>query len=250
VERSELSHLAHANHPIAAPLGDRTVRDLLQRGLRGRSRVVDLGCGDGTWLLRAVQMHPRLEALGVDISGAGFDRVRMQAGEAGVADRLVLHRGDARAFEPGGTTDAVLCVGATHAFGGLLPTLDAARGVLDDGDGVLLLGDGFWERTPDERALSALGAAVDDFEDLASTVARVQSAGWSVLHGHVSTVEEWDDYEWSWTGALEGWALAHPGHADAEQVRTTADAHRRAWLGGYRGTLGFVTLLLTPRTPE
>lgn len=249
MDRAALSHLAHAEHPIAAPLADRTVRDLLQRGLRGRTRVVDLGCGDGTWLLRALQLHPDLKAFGVDLSGAGFDRVRTQAVEAGVADRLELHHGDARGFDPGGTTDAVLSIGATHAFGGLLPTLDAARDLLDPG-GVLLLGDGFWERAPEEHALSALGADVDDFGDLASTVARVQAAGWTVLHGHVSTLEEWDDYEWSWTGALERWARAHPGHADAEQVLEAADAHRRAWLGGYRGTLGFVTLLLTPTAGE
>lgn len=245
MERAQLSDLAHLDHPVRAPLGDVTVTRLLERTLRGRSRLLDLGCGDGTWLLRALELHPELAAVGVDISGAGFDRSLARAHAIGVGDRLTLHCADARSFEPEDGTDAVLSVGATHAFGGLGPTLDAVRSVLP-GDGVLLLGEGFWEQAPDAGALSALGADEDDFADLAGTVVTVREAGWTPLHGHVSTQEEWDDYEWSWTGSLERWARDNPDHADAAQLRAVADEHRRSWLEGYRGTLGFVTLLLTP----
>jgi SAM-dependent methyltransferase len=243
VDRSQISHLAHADHPIAAPLSDASVELLLRQALTGRARVLDLGCGDGTWLLRALQLHPGLTATGVDLSDHGFAATRAHATQAGVADRLLLQCADAREYAPTERFDAVLCVGAAHAFGGLEPTLAAAARHLADG-GVLLVGDGFWERTPSQAVLDLLDASPDDYGDLASTVERVQALGWVPLHGHVSSLPEWDAYEWAWTGALARWALDHPDDPDFDQVLAVADEHRSQWLNGYRGTLGFVTLLL------
>ncbi|MGZ4508677.1 MAG: hypothetical protein ACXVX0_15645, partial [Blastococcus sp.] len=60
--------------------------------------------------------------------------------------------------------------------------------------------------------------------------------------GHVSTAAEWDDYEWSWTGSLATWALTEA--ADRAGALEAARTHRRQWLEGYRGQLGFVTLVL------
>ena len=243
MDRSELSHLAHADHPIAAPLSDASVQALLLQTLTGRARVLDLGCGDGSWLLRALQLHPGLTATGVDLSGHGFDATRARAQAAGVADRLDLQHADARAFVAAEPVDAVLCVGATHAFGGLEPTLADVRRHLAP-DGVVLVGDGFWERPPSPVVLEALQAEPDEYGDLARTVQRVQALGWVPVGGHVSSLAEWDAYEWSWTGALARWALDHPEHPDAAQAKAVADEHREQWLGGYRGSLGFVTLLL------
>jgi SAM-dependent methyltransferase len=243
VERAEISHLAHADHPVAGPLGDDTVERLLRLALAGSRRVLDLGCGDGTWLLRALQLQDDVTAVGVDLSDAGFDAVRAAARERGVADRLELIRADARTYVSPEPVDLVLCVGSTHAFGGLAATLDACRGHLRD-DGRVLVGEGFWERAPEPRVLELLEATMDDYGDLAATVSGVVDDGWLPLHGHASTQQEWDDYEWAWTGSLTRWALEHPGHPDSGQVLAVAEEHRRMWLEGYRGTLGFVTLLL------
>jgi len=243
VDRSELSHLAHADHPIAAPLEDAAVEDLLRRALAARSRVLDLGCGDGSWLLRALQLRPEVTATGVDLSGQGFAATTARARAAGVADRLQLLQGDAREHRSTEPYDVVLCVGVAHAFGGLAGTLAAAEAQLAPG-GVVLVGDGFWERPPSRELLELLSVAPDEYGDLAQVLQQVRALGWHPVHGHVSSQEEWDHYEWCWTGALTQWALDHPGSPDAAQALAVADEHREQWLGGYRGTLGFVTLLL------
>jgi hypothetical protein len=137
----------------------------------------------------------------------------------------------------------VLCVGVAHAFGGLAGTLAAAEAQLAPG-GVVLVGDGFWERPPSPELLELLTVAPDEYGDLAQVLQQVRALGWHPVHGHVSSQEEWDHYEWCWTGALTQWALDHPGSPDAAQALAVADEHREQWLGGYRGTLGFVTLLL------
>jgi SAM-dependent methyltransferase len=243
VDRDRISDLAHADHPIASPLADDSVDRLLALAVTGQRTVLDLGCGDGSWLLRALRREPSLTAVGVDHSDAGFDRVREQAEREGLASRLELVRADARSWASSDQFDVVLCVGATHAFGGLEPTLAAMDGHLRPG-GRALVGECFWEQPPIPRVLDLLGAQPDDYGDLASTVEVAASNAWIPLHGHVSTLEEWDDYEWSWTGALARWASEHPDDPDRDQVMTASVEHRRAWLEGYRGTLGFVTLVL------
>ncbi|MFC7640649.1 hypothetical protein ACFQX6_06260 [Streptosporangium lutulentum] len=136
----------------------------------------------------------------------------------------------------------MLCVGATHAFGGLAATLDGVRRHLRPG-GLALVGEGFWERTPAPETLARLGAAPDDYADLPGTVAIAEGAGFRVVYGHTSELSEWDEYEWSWTGSLARWALEHPG-PDGETAMAAALDHRDMWLNHYRGVLGFVTFLL------
>lgn len=247
MDRRRISALAHAGHPVAAPLGDASVARLLERALpTGAERVLDLGCGEGEWLVRAATGRPGVRGHGVDLDAETIAASRARLVADGLGDRITLEAGDAKAFTAAEPYDVVLCVGASHAFGGLLPTLDAVAGHLAPG-GVALVGDGFWEREPD-RATLAVGFAADDFAPLAVTVDRVTEAGWTPVFGHVSTLEEWDDYEWSWTGSLSRWALDHPDDPDAADAFTAAAEHRAGWLHGYRGTLGFTTLLLR-RTP-
>ncbi|MFF4384170.1 SAM-dependent methyltransferase [Kitasatospora sp. NPDC001547] len=246
MDRQQISRLAHAHHPIAAPLTDESVARILARATAGteRGRALDLGCGEGAWLLRALAANPGWQAVGVDLDAAALTKARETATALGVVRRIGLHHLDAREFTASEPFDLVLCVGATHAFGGLLPTLAAARGLLAPG-GRLLVGEGFWQREPSQAALDGLGgAAREDYADLATTTDRVQADGWTPVFGYVSSEQEWDDYEFSWTGSLAQWALEHPDHPDAAAAREAADRHRTEWLRGYRGTFGFVTYLL------
>lgn len=245
MDRQLRTRIAHSDHPIAAPLSDTNVQRLLDRALRGRAgRVLDLGCGEAAWLLRALAAYPELEAVGVDLDEAGLTLGRDRAEALGVARRIGLHHQDAKEFKAHQPFDVVLTVGATHAFDGLLPTLAAAREHLAPG-GLVLIGDCFWEREPDAAALAGLGVPnADDHTDLTGTIRLVTEAGWVPVLGHISTPEEWDDYEWAWAGSLAEWALDHPEHPDSAEAAATAAEHRLGWLGGYRGTLGFLTLLL------
>ncbi|MFI9331534.1 SAM-dependent methyltransferase [Kitasatospora sp. NPDC052868] len=245
MDRQTISRLAHVHHPIAAPITDESVARLLDRASAhtGTGRALDLGCGEGAWLVRLLTARPDWQAVGVDLDAAALTRARETAQALGVERRIGLHHTDAGEFKAAEPFDLVLNVGATHAFGGLLPTLAAARRHLAPG-GLVLVGEGFWEREPSQPALDGLGAAREDFADLATTTDQVIADGWTPVYGYVSSPQEWDDYEFSWTGSLAAWALDHPEHPDAADARAAADRHRTEWLRGYRGTFGFVTLLL------
>ncbi|MET8298942.1 class I SAM-dependent methyltransferase [Streptomyces sp. NPDC005180] len=241
MNREQLSQLAHTHHPVKSPLGDDTVSRLLAQALpRGDERVLDLGCGGGAWLLRALAEHPKVRAEGVDISASDLEDARREAVRLGVDGRLALHCRSAEEFSAPHRFDLVMCVGSTHAFGGLLPTLEAAREHLAPG-GRVMVGDGIWEGEPSPLELEIMGG---ETADLATTVDRVVAAGWTPVQGHVSTRRELDDYEWANWGTLASWALDHPDHPDSAQVRDFAATRRGEWLHGYRAAWSFATLVL------
>lgn len=204
-------------------------------------RVLDLGSGHGLWLVELLATRDDVTGVGVDV--ALPDGLAQTAQDCGVDNRVRWEQADAAQWS-GGTFDVVMCVGASHAFGDLPATLAALRRHLRPG-GQVLLGDTFWQAPPTPAALSALGAVADDFPDLAGLVHQIHEASFEPGFGHVSTLAEWDDYEWSWTGSLVDWAL-HDAATDAEcdQTLGVARGHRTQWLGGYRSVLGFATVVL------
>ena len=244
MDRERLSSIAHSHHPIAAPILGVNVNRLLRRADRQpAARILDLGCGEAAWALQALAHYPDGHADGVDTSRYALDRAAQAAAERGLADRLALHERDARTYVPDGDYDLVMCVGSAHAFGGFTATLgQAGRHVR--ADGILLVGEGFWQVPPTPAALAALDASEHDHTDLGGLVEAAEQAGWTPVYAHVSDAAEWDNYEWSWVGSLTEWALDNPGHPDAAEVRAAAREHRDGWLRGYRGVLGFATLVL------
>lgn len=246
LSREEVSGIAHADHAIKAPLDDASVGRLLGHALpRGDERVLDLGCGTAEWLVRALATRPYVQAEGVDVSEVALRQAGRAASALGVEERLVLHRREAADFVSPQPFDLVISVGATHAFGGLLPTLAAARKHLAPG-GRVLIGESFWDRDPSPAAIEAFG----ELADLATTVDLVVADGWTPVHGHVSTRAELDAYEWACWGSLAAWALDHPDDPAGVQALETATAARSQWLHGYRDSFGFVCLVLrlTPDT--
>ena len=228
-----------------APLSDaRAGRLVASLGPLAGARVVDLGCGWAEMLLRVLAAEPTARGLGVDEDPEAVDRGTGNARVRGLADRVRLEVGDvtdtSTRTDP---ADVVLCIGASHAWGGTRAMLDAVRSATRQG-GRALVGDGIWERPPGAVALAALDASADEFASLSALVDLAMESGFRVLAVSVASLDEWDDFESRWCAGRERWLLDHPGHPDAGEVRRVVDQHRRAWLHGYRGVLGFAYLTL------
>ncbi|MCZ2850489.1 SAM-dependent methyltransferase [Modestobacter sp. VKM Ac-2978] len=241
MDRAQIFDIAHLRHPIAAPVGPEQLRHLVGwLSAPTGGRAVDLGCGEGEWL-QELLMQPGLTGVGIDhmLPASAVDR----AAQRGLGDRVRWAEADAATWSDG-RFDVVLCVGASHAFGRLPDMLAAVRKHLRPG-GQALVGDTIWEDSPSASALAALEASSEDFPDLAGFVRATREHGFEPSYGHTSTLAEWDDYEFSWTGSLVDWALREaPTTEDRDQALAAARAHRDAWLGGWRRQLGFATLVL------
>lgn len=231
-----MSQIAHTNRDLAGPYDRPTLERLIDALPSTPRTVLDVGCGEGSTLAWILERFPEATAVGIDLSlGRALQRT------APVASRVRLIEADATAMELP-AADLVMCVGATHVFGGLDQTLDALTPLADEH---LLIGEGFWEEPPSEEALLGLGGGtVDEFTDLLGTLAAAEQRSLRVVHTEISTQEQWDTYEQSWCDALEEYATENPSDPDAEAFSAIANQHRTGYLEGYRGVLGFVLILL------
>ena len=75
-------------------------------------RALVIGDGDGRFLARLLTANPQLYADVIDSSPAMLRLLESRVTAIGACDRVVLHHGDALAFEPAATYDLVI----THFF--------------------------------------------------------------------------------------------------------------------------------------
>jgi cyclopropane fatty-acyl-phospholipid synthase-like methyltransferase len=222
------------------PLSQEHATLLLDRldASRGKSWL-DLGCGWGELLLRALASGPAgATGHGVDLDDGLLERGREQAKERGLADRVTFEAGDAGDVDR--TAERVLCIGSSHTLGGTGQMFDILAARVAPG-GRVLVGDACWEREPTAAAEGIFG---DEVLALTSVVELARAAGWRVLHLSSADQREWDDFESTWRAARQEWLIANPGHAGAAEVRTKLDAQLRDYVGVYRGVLGFAYLVL------
>ncbi|HET8632054.1 MAG TPA: methyltransferase domain-containing protein, partial [Thermomicrobiales bacterium] len=108
---------------LSSKSGKYRVRDRLldDLALRGDETLLDVGCGRGLLLLGAARRLPRGRAVGLDVwrredqSGNSRETTLANARAEGVADRVAVEDGDARAMPfPDATFDVVVSSLALH----------------------------------------------------------------------------------------------------------------------------------------
>src|SRR5262249_15643631 len=118
--------------------------------------------------------------------------------------------GDAAASEH--RADVIVCVGASHAFGGTEKALSALRGRSRR----LLFGDGFWITPPTLAHIEIFGPLRD------RAALRAACEDYTITGFEESTLAEWAAFESAWSDVPE----------------------RVLEYGTYRGVLGFAWILL------
>jgi cyclopropane fatty-acyl-phospholipid synthase-like methyltransferase len=222
-----------------APLSEEHAELLLSRlAVEPRSTVLDLGCGWGELLVRAVA------GTGADTQGVGVDsdpellrRGEALAAERGLADQVRFVCQQAEAWTA--PAERVICIGASHAWGEVVDALEPLYHATLPG-GRLLFGEGCWERPPTDEA----AAIFTNVPPLTELVTRVEDAGWRVVSLTTADQREWDDFESTWRAGRQEWLLANPDDPEAEATRRSLDERLAEYVGVYRGVLGFAYLVL------
>ncbi|MFB7513606.1 SAM-dependent methyltransferase [Streptomyces sp. NPDC056144] len=212
--------------------------------------VLDIGCGWGELLLRVLENAPDAKGVGIDINTEDLARGRALADGRGLADRVLFVEESALGTGRG-PVDAVLCLGSSQALcDPELPYDPAAvlrelRRLVRPG-GRVVLGEGFWERTPTDEELAGMwpGATAADHLSLGALVELAIEAGFRPAWIETAGVDEWEEFESGYRYDTELWLAANPGHPLAAETRERVDRQRSSWLNGYRGVLGIAYLTL------
>ena len=202
------------------------------------SRILDVGCGPATLLLRLLE-RSGARGVGVDVSPEALAIARANAQGHVDASRVEFRAVpfDAAVFDDG-SIDAALCIGSTHAAGGLDGTLRALRRLLAPG-GRALVGEGHWMREPDPAYLAVLGAVRDELRDHAGNLATAEHGGFEVVDSVVTDRACFDAYEERYARNVERFVGAHPDDPDASAFARRIAAWRDAYARWGRTTLGF-----------
>ena len=133
--------------------------------------VLDIGCGWGELMLRILDAVPDSTGLGLDTDEGDLARGRDNARARGLDGRVTFVR-ESGVGTSRGPADLVLCLGASHALTEVEPpghtgaALAELRRLVNPG-GRVLLGEGFWHRTPTEAELAGMwpGTTAGEFFD-------------------------------------------------------------------------------------
>jgi SAM-dependent methyltransferase len=234
------------------PLSEARAHGIVQRLTRTRpATVLDIGCGWGELMLRVLAAAPEAKGIGLDLNAEDLARGRRIAEDRGLAERAEFIEESATGTARG-PADLVLCVGASQALSTTEPpghTTEALRELrrLVTDNGRVLLGEGFWQRTPTAAELRGMwpGAKADDHCDLATLLDLVVDAGFRPEWTETANLDEWEEFESAYQADVEVWLAQHPGHPLAEETRERLDRHRGQWMS-YRGILGIAYLTLVP----
>lgn len=220
-----------SEHDILNPTSAEKIRLLGTRlGLGPDSHVLDVASGPGgPALLLAEEFGCRLTC--VERSPEFVAAARERIAAAGLEDRIEVVESDASEFEHG-SYDAALCLGATFAYGGLVPTLERLSVTAP----LVAVGEPYcrvWPPPPEAEGER------DEFVPLAETVARAESTGVRVVYLIASSEDDWDRYETLQWQTLDRWLAANPEHPDAEGFRARGEADRDSYLRWQRASLGW-----------
>ena len=175
------TNLAHAKRTLLGPLSPESVEALLseitiQHPPLAHVRVLDVGCGKGEILLRAMRRFGAM-GTGIEPNPAFASEVRARARALGLDAGLVLHETPvADAPIDGETFDLGICTGSSHAFGDTPDALAALAKLVPKG-GWGLFGAGYWKREPDAEYLAAFGGSADEMRPLDVMLALPAEAG-------------------------------------------------------------------------
>jgi cyclopropane fatty-acyl-phospholipid synthase-like methyltransferase len=212
--------------------------------IRPGGSVLDLGCGWGELLLRAVAAGAMADSegntgLGIDKNPALLERGRALAVQRGLEGRVAF---ECTAAETSGhAADRTICIGAAHAWGGAARALSRLAQSVGPG-GRLLFGEGCWEQPPSREASKLFGSGV---LALPALIDRAIASGWHVLHMSTADQREWDEFESSWRAGRQEWLAANPDDDRAQAIQSECNAQLREYINVYRGVLGFCYLVLT-----
>jgi SAM-dependent methyltransferase len=240
--------ISESRHRILNPFSAEKLRLLGEICIGERStHMLDLCCGKAEMLCTWAVNHG-VSGIGVDISEVFLTAARERAEDLEVSDRVTLVHADAAKYvvESDEQFDIVSCIGATWIGGGLVGTLELMRPRAKPG-GLVVVGEPYWI-DPLPAELSVTRFADGEFESLAATLDRLESAGFDLVEMVLASPDDWDRYVATQWMTVDTWLTANPDDPDAAAIRAWIREGQRRYLSVEHRYLGWgVFVLRAPR---
>lgn len=242
MDRNRFSAIAHRNHVYCNPISEAKVTKMIKMvSPKPKSKVIDIGAGKCELLIRLVENY-EITATAIELYDGFIEKAKKQASERipeGSIDfvmedaKTAVERCDQEGFDLG------ICIGSTHALGGLEKTLQTLVGLVKK-NGYILIGEGYWKQSPSADYLEALGGAEEsELKSHAENVKVAEGLGLIPLWSYVANEDDWDDYEWLYSSSVENYCHENPDDPDFEAMLQRIRSWRHTYLNWGRDTMGF-----------
>ncbi|MEI9891612.1 MAG: class I SAM-dependent methyltransferase [Caulobacteraceae bacterium] len=242
MDHLKLSLVAHSSHHFSSPVSAETLdRVLALSGVGHGWRAADLGCGPGAMALHLAERYGvKVEA--VDRSATMLDLARARAADNPAGKLLSFYQAESTEWlATAAPCDLVMAVGAGLLVPGAADNAAQLRALAAAvrPDGRLLWGETFWKKEPSAGFRAGLGPVAALYASHADYVAAGEAAGLTPLYAAVSSDQDWDEYAWRYSTAVETYAAERPDDAEAHAMRARIAGWRRMYLAEGRETMGF-----------
>ncbi len=234
--------VTHRHHVVCNPMSLDKVDELfgLLKLSRG-SAVLDIACGKGEMLTRLAERYG-MSGVGVDISpyfaAEAERRLRLRVPGA----RIEIVNIDGAEYRTDRLFDLSMCIGASWIYKGHRGTLSALKAMTKPG-GLVLVGEPFWLKEPDDAFLAAERYTRDMFGTHRDNLTTGEDEGLFPLYTMVSNNDDWDRYETLQSYAADQYAGENPEDPDVPQILGRVADARKVYLQWGRDTLGWAMYL-------
>lgn len=149
--------------------------------LRPGSRIVDVHCGGGRWLIAMARRFPGTALVGVEFEVDSVERARANVAEAGLADRITIEHRDVAALAPSEPVDLAYFQYALHQLPDPPAALRSAWASVRQGGRLVAL-DWYLPSDPEEfrsrHGELVAGVHLDELYGGLGLVTREAARGW------------------------------------------------------------------------
>jgi len=232
----------HRYHEVCNPTSRAKLDELVELlRLNQGSTVLDIACGKGEMLTSLAERY-EISGVGVDMSPYFVADAEQKLRERVPSAQVQILNMDGADYSPDQLFDLAMCIGASWVYKGHRGTLSALKAMTKP-DALILVGEPFWVKEPDDAYLVAENLTRDMFGTHYENVLVGEDEGLSPLYTMVSNQDDWDRYETLQWYAAEKYARDNPDDPDASEILARVARGRTNYLQWGRDTLGWAMYL-------
>ena len=235
-------NITHEYHEVCDPMSIAKLDELIWLiKLNPGATVLDIACGKGEILTKLAEQY-KVSGVGVDISPYFVAYTERKLKERVPGVQIEILNMDGADYSPNQLFDLTMCIGASWVYKGHRGTLSALKAMTKPG-GLILVGEPFWIKEPDEAYLAAENFTRNLCGTHYENVLVGEDEGLFPLYTLVSNQDDWDRYETLQWYAAEKYAGENPDDSDVKEVLDRVARGRTNYLRWGRDMVGWALYL-------
>lgn len=232
--------ITHKKHIVLNPMSIDKLDGLFSLlNLKPGSKVMDIACGKGEFLIRLVELF-NIYGIGVDISPYFLKDCKEKKNERVSNSDIKFIEMDGAKYSPkiNELFDLTMCIGASFVYDGFMGTINALKKMTKP-SGMIILGEPYWLKEPDEEYLKMSGIKKEEYNSHYGNIDIGEKEGLKCIYTLVSNHDDWDHYETlQWWSAYD-YITVNPDDPDNSELLNEIEKAKMGYLLYGRDTLGW-----------